>query len=198
MGKGEAVVVIKQSGKQEKAQRNAGAGTGANFFCAGLILFIIFEVNGGLSVPCDKPLPFWLYIFWIVAFASCGAGCLVQVFIRSTGKKGPDGKATPGPLGKLCLCLLCLPSCFLTYWFIQGIIFLYNTEASDAVSNATLFNASSIINPMFEGNIALGLGCDPDLWRAVNGYVIFNFVVLGVALLCCCCTVLTTVCALRG
>lgn len=136
MGKGEAVVVIKQSGKQEKAQRNAGAGTGANFFCAGLcavqrhsraesmlltrrvrvhrILFIIFEVNGGLSVPCDKPLPFWLYIFWIVAFASCGAGCLVQVFIRSTGKKGPDGKATPGPLGKLCLCLLCLPSCFLT------------------------------------------------------------------------------------
>ena len=59
-------------------------------------------------------------------------------------------------------------------------------EQYEAFLNATNRRAN-LTDPLSQGNIASGLGCDGDMWRALRGWFVFQLVTLGLACFCVCC-----------
>ena len=139
--------------------------------CATIIFLIIYLVNGGLDARCDRPLPMWLLINVIVGFGGCGAACLCLCIVARCASDEP--RTTN--LGHVCLAFASLGSIAPFVLYVLGNIFLWSTFPSDS---ATLANQTR-----GEDTIADGLGCDPGLYWAIRGYMVFTFVVLGLACL---------------
>ena len=125
-----------------------------------LVFLIVLRQTGGLLAPCDAPLPFWLWVSSIFAFAVFGAGLFVKILTCMFGPKDAEGKTKTPKLGKCILCLVCLAQPFGFYWYIQGNIWLWSTFPMNDLSNATLLN---LTNSMEQGTIAEGLGCVSDM-----------------------------------
>ena len=168
--------------------QKTGQATNTGCGCATLIFLIIFLVNGGRSARCDRPLPEWLLINVIVGFSLCGAGCFVSCFIHfvaSRPAEDPNEPRKPTALGKLCLCMLSLTSLVTFALYVQGNVYLWST-----FPNATVTD-----EPIVDGTITDGLGCDPDLYWALRGYMVFTFVMMGICIPCVCCAVCITAAA---
>ena len=105
-----------------------------------------------------------------------------------TATRDAEGELTPSRLGKACMCLLCPSVFFGLYWYMQGNLFLWSTFPSEKAVGAHLLSVS---NPLFAGNIGEGSGCDPGVYWAVRGYMIFTYVMSGLLVGCCVCAVLS-------
>ena len=152
-----------------------------------VIFVIIWSTTGGNQAPCDQPLPWFLYLGWIVGFSIAGFASAVLVYVNLTAKgKTEKGHLIPSPFGKSLLCLLVIVPIFVFVWYVYGNVWLWSTFPSNNATNQPRIEPG---NKMEQGTIALGLGCSPDLYNAVKGYMIFTYVIAGliVLLLCCCC-----------
>ena len=139
--------------------------------CATIIILIIYLVNGGLDARCDRPLPMWLLINVIVGFGGCGAGCLCTCIV---GRCASDEPRTTN-LGHVCLAFASLGSIAPFVLYVLGNIFLWSTFPSDSATLANQTSGQDTIDDV--------LGCDPGLYWAIRGYMVFTFVVLGLACL---------------
>lgn len=175
--------------KKDPADTSQGANAGCG--CATLIFLIIFLVNGGMEAKCDRPLPLWLLVNVILGFSLFGVGCAVTCFVRfyaSTLGTSDDQTPVrkPTKLGQICLALLGLGPIATFVLYVDGNIQLWSTFPS---ANATL------AEPTSDGTLADGLGCAPDLYWALRGYMVFTFVVMGLILPLACCACCAACCA---
>lgn len=182
--------------------------------CAGLgavpivIIFLIFQRNGGLEAPCDVPVAFWLYLTAILGIVSVGANVVVNAITLLCGKKDEEGKLQQPPLAALVQCCVVLPiSIFSLYWYIKGNQWVWGTfpfNASHPEVNHTEYaaiarNASGRLNLMDEGTLPAGLGCDPGLLAGSKSWLIATYAIIpGMVVLICCVMCVVLCCVMRA
>ena len=167
----------------------ASTSSGGALF-GGVIFVAIWSINGGNDARCDTPVPFYLYVAWITSFALAACGCLATCVVGRAKTDGDGEQKKRSPLLGLMGCLISgvyvLGSMFLGVWYVYGNIWLWDTFPSTNATSAPLIN---VTNPMEQGTIEAGLGCDPDLYYAMRSWFIFTYVIAGLLPCCCCCAI---------
>ena len=164
-----------------------------SFLVPAVLSLTIFYVNGGLDAKCDQPIPFWLHVFFVFGFCASGIAILIGPCFIDAKYVQERGVELGCPYGVV-VCLVLGLMIFAIYYTIRGMILLWRTHPADelgteqyeAFLNATNQRAN-LTDPLSQGNIASGLGCDGDMWRALRGWFVFQLVVFGLACFCACC-----------
>ena len=147
-------------------QEQASRGNSSNNLLAGVVsLIIFFDAGRSGAAVCTTDLAGWHRTNAIVALGSVGLSFFMIIMQRWDVSGATFWRAIDGSVSGGC-------GIFLFIWFIIGCNRLFSSQPCDDPASL---------------DAALHC-CETNVWYATHGWIMFNFILLGVVLLVCCCS----------